>query len=329
MSVLAADVGGTKTNIALFGDHETEPLRAATYASGEAGSLPEIIADFLGGARSEISAAGFGVAGPVLDGHVRLTKLGWQLDRVSLMQDLGCPVALVNDLVATAMGIEVLPPAALVPIQTGEAVADAPVAVIAPGTGLGVAFMVPEGGRHRALATEGGHVPFAPVDDEQAALLAFARREFSLVSYDLLCSGRGLSLIHRFLVDREPSRADNEVSRQVGAAADPAPVIAAAGLDEKCPACAAALDLFAAVIAGAAANLALTTLARGGVYLGGGIPPRILPVLQRAAWRAAFAGNGPLRDFLATLPVTVITEPRTALFGAARLARESAGEWAG
>ena len=322
--ILAADIGGTKTNIALFDPGDLlRPARVSVFASGEMSGPAEIVRQFLAaGARPNIVAAGFGVAGPVHNGRARITKLPWDVDGSALARMLSAPVVLVNDLVATAAGVDAVPPESLVVLQKGDEHPSGPRAVLAPGTGLGEAYMLFEHGRYRAWPSEGGHVPFAPVDDEQTALAAFARARHAHVSYDLLCSGRGLALIYDFM-RREGGRPCNgEVAAKAAAAEDPAPVVGRAGVAGECPCCVAALALFARILAAEAGNLAVKFLATGGVFIGGGITAKILPAMQTAQWRRAFAGNGPMAGFLARVPVTAVTEPRAALVGAAVLAAE-------
>ncbi len=320
--ILAGDVGGTKTALALFtGDAgDLVPVRAAVLPSGDFPGLEAAVAHFLAeGPPVAVAAAAFGVPGPVIDGRCVTTNLPWEIDARRLTAAIPAPrVTLVNDLEATAHGLLALPPAALATLQPGRPRSGA-LALIAAGTGLGEAALAWDGGRHVVVASEGGHADFAPRGEVEDDLLRALRKEHGHVSYERVLSGPGLVAIYRFLRAAdggpEPAWLHDALAR-----GDDAAVVADAALAGRDPVCARALDTFVAIYGAEAGNLALKVLAVGGVFLAGGIAPRILPALRGPAFLAAFRDKGRLTDLMASIPVHVVLEPRTALLGAARLA---------
>lgn len=317
--ILAGDVGGTKTLLALF-DASGGALREKIYPSAEFGSLAEILHRFLGeGPSGALEAACFAVAGPVIEGRSRPTNLPWELDEPALAEVLGARVKLVNDLEGAAHGLLTLGPDDLVLLQPGVQ-RRGNIAVIAAGTGLGEAILVRAGEGYHVVASEGGHADFAPRSDLEAALLGSLRREFGHVSYERLLSGPGLQNIYRFLRDSgvapEPGWLRDRLAEE-----DPSAVISEVGLAAGHPLCSQALDLFVSIYAAEAGNLALKALALGGVYVAGGIAPKILPKLRDGAFTRAFADKGRLADLMRSLPVRVVLNPHVALLGAARVAR--------
>jgi len=320
--ILAGDVGGTKTNLAVYsaGSDLGHPLFSATYASGDYGNFGTIIAEFLADSKFNVQRAAFGVAGPVLDGRAKITKLPWIIDRHLLEQDFGLSqVIVVNDLVATAYGLPALGQDDFVSLNPGIRRDKAPQVIIAPGTGLGESFMLWENGRYRPYSSEGGHTPFAPADELQDRLLAYLRPKYSTISNDLVGSGRGIPLLYEFLRDIGYAKELEAVARKIASRSDQTPAIVQAAMSPQAsPLCVATLDLFVSILASESANLALKIMATGGIFLGGGMPPRILPFLKNK-FMTAFIGQDTLRELLADMPVQVIMEPRTALLGAARL----------
>ncbi len=329
--ILAGDIGGTKTVLAVCepGDGGApRVVREAQFQGADYPSLEAILDEFLdaGGpaeARSlppeGITGACFGVAGPVEAGAAKITNLPWTIDARALSAGLGgAPVALLNDLQATALGALVLPPAAFATLQEPAAppAPGATIAVIAPGTGLGEAVLISgDGGRYRALPSEGGHADFAPTTDEEIELLRFLRaRHGGHVSYERVLSGDGIGDLYDFV-------------RAARGAAEPEPAhlgpgdrnaaISGAALAGADPDAARALALFVAVLGAEAGNHALRALATGGVVIGGGIPPKILPLLQTGALVERFNDKGRFRRWTRALAVRVILEPRAALLGAA------------
>jgi len=320
--LLAGDVGGTKTALALFEARggELAPLREAVLPSRDFPSLEDAIARFLGaGPGGSIDTACFGVAGPVVDGRCLATNLPWRLDERELAARIPAGrVKLLNDLEATGWGVLVLPSSALATLQAGTPRRGHGV-LIAAGTGLGEAMLIWDGTRHAVIAGEGGHVDFAPRTDVEMELLRFLRKEFGRVSYERVLSGPGLVSIYRFLCDNdgisEPRWLRDRMEQE-----DPSAVVSEVGLAGGHPLCVQALDLFVSIYGAEAGNLALKALALGGVFVGGGIAPKIRPKLEDGTFTAAFHGKGRLADLLASIPVRLVLEPRAALLGAAQVA---------
>jgi glucokinase len=324
-TILAGDVGGTKTHLGLYRADGPEPmlLRDRIYATHEFASLEDAVADFLGDAASAIAAC-FGVPGPVIDGVSHAPNVPWNMAERTLAGALnGTPVRLMNDLEATAYGLLHLEQTELAVLQPGDVRrGGANIAVIAAGTGLGEAGMVATAGGYHAVATEGGHCDFAPRGREQEQLLEFLSREFDHVSFERVLSGPGLHNIYRFLLAhsqggeaKEPQWLAERMSSE-----DPAAVISEAALEGRDARCVHALEMFAAIYGAEAANLALKFLAMGGIYLGGGIAPKILPFLQRGGFIRAFLDKGRLRSTLERITISVSLNPAAALIGAAYVA---------
>ena len=320
--LLAGDIGGTKTNLAVFAPDigSAAPLAEASFPSGQYASLEAVVGDFLKQVHVPIEHACFGVAGPVSEGQATITNLPWMLDERSLAETFHwSSVRLLNDLEATAYAIPNLQPHDLATLNTGTPVAHGALAVIAPGTGLGEAFLVWDGARYQAYPSEGGHADFAPTSPFELDLLRYLLGQFGHVSYERVCSGRGLPNIYAYLRDTAFAAESPWVVEQLAAASDLAPVIVGAALhaEHPCGLCVATLDAFVGILGAQAGNLALTLLATGGVYLGGGIPPRILPVLESGRFMQAFLHKGRFGALLAQVPVHVIRNPKAALLGAA------------
>lgn len=324
--ILAGDVGGTKTNLALFrpGGPALACEEIRSFPSRDFPSLEAILGEFLGGG-SEVDLACVGVAGPVLSGESRLTNLPWVVREESLRLACGARRCfLVNDLLATAFAVPHLPPEKFACIQEGEAEPRGTVAVIAAGTGLGVAFLVRFGKGSLPFASEGGHVGFSPRDGREASLHAWLGAQYGQVSVERLVSGPGLFAIYRFLreTERFPEApgVDARLSRE-----DPPRVIVEEGQGGRSAASREALRVFASLYGAAAGDLALAFLATGGVVLGGGIAPAILPVLSEGPFLDAFRAKGRFRELLSKVPVRVILDDKAALLGAAYYALEMAG----
>jgi len=319
--ILAGDVGGTKTVLAIC---EAEPgggalrvAREAQFPCARYPSLEAILDEFLGGPVA-LAGACFGVAGPVQAGAAKITNLPWTIEAAALSARLGgAPVALINDLQATALGALALPPAAFATLQepAGPAPPHATVAVIAPGTGLGEALLISDGIRYRALPSEGGHADFAPGTDEEIELLRFLRgRHGGHVSNERILSGDGIGDLYDFArAARGATGPEPGWLREGGRNA----AISGAALRGDDADAARALALFAAILGAEAGNHALRSLSAGGVVIGGGIPPKILPLLQTGALIERFNAKGRFRRWTSTLAVRVILEPRAALLGAA------------
>jgi glucokinase len=326
--LLAGDIGGTKTHLAIFSPEAgpRTPLAEATFVSGRYASLEAIVHDFLGQTRQCVSWASFGVAGPVVRERATITNLPWVIDAARLQADLHlASVLLLNDLESIASAVPLLQSADLHTLHAGEPIDGAPIAIIAPGTGLGEAFLTWEGARYRAHATEGGHTDFGPNNDLELEMLRYLKHRFEHVSYELVCSGMGLPNIYSYLRDSRIAEEPAWLAEQLAAAGDPTPVIVNNALDPQraCNLTRSTLAVFVSVLGAEAGNLALKTLATGGVYLGGGIPPRILPALQDGRLMQAFSAKGRLSHVLADIPVHVILNPNVALMGAAQAGLEA------
>jgi glucokinase len=320
--ILAGDVGGTKTRIALYERRDGRLRQEAeeTYASAEHASLSEIVERFRARHAEEIASAGFGVAGPVEDGVSHLTNLAWTIDAAAFARELGLErVELLNDLVSTAHGIAEVAPEKLVTLQPGEGTARGNQAVVAAGTGLGQAGLFWDGHEHAPFGSESGHADFAPANELEDALVGYLRTEFGHVSVERVISGPGLHNVYRFLRDtgrgEEPASLRREIEE-----GDPAAVISRAALEQRVPIAEAALELFVSAYGSQAGNFALAVLATGGVWIGGGIAPKILPKLKEGSFVRAFREKSKLSELLRRIPIRVVTDDRAALLGAARKA---------
>jgi glucokinase len=319
--ILAGDVGGTKTNLALYraadGRLRRELLR--TFASGKYPSLEAIVEEFLSG-KGAPKLACVGVAGPVEAGRSRLTNLPWTVDREAIRRCSGARAAfLVNDLQAMAFSVPFLPPDALATLQEGEPDPEGNIAVAAAGTGLGEAFLLRHGGRYYPVASEGGHVDFAPRNEREVALLFHLQKTFGRVSAERAISGRGIHAVYRFLREAE-GRPETPAVESRLASEDPPRVIVAAGVEGTSSTCREATLLFAGLYGAVAGNLALQYVATGGVALGGGVSPAILPILREGTFLEAFRDKGRFRGFLEAVPVRVIVDVTASLLGAAHYA---------
>jgi glucokinase len=316
---LAGDIGGTKTTLALYSAEAGPyaPSAQATFPSRDFASLEAIVAAFLQDRNVAIRRASFGIAGPVVDGRVQATNLPWVIEEQAFSAWLGAPVRLLNDLAAIAHAVPNLRAEDLETLNAGRPASQAPLGVIAPGTGLGEAFLLWTGNTYRPFASEGGHADFAPNTPLGAELLAYLRPRLGHVSYEQVCSGRGLPTLYGFLRDSGRYEEPNWLAAELASAPDPTRVIVRAGVEGQAAICGATLELFRDILAAEAGNLALRVLATGGIYLGGGLPPRLLHFLPTEAFTRAFTDKGRFADFLKQVPVHVIRNPEAALFGAA------------
>lgn len=320
MPVLSGDIGGTKTLLQLSAVEpgRCQVLAEQRYSSQAYDGLAPMVRDFLrdyGAGHGVPSAACFGVAGPVLDTpggqQAKLTNLPWQLDSEQLASGIGiAKLRLINDFRAIGYGLELLAAEDLAVLQQGKSEARAVRALVGAGTGLGVGMVVWQGDRYEPLPSEGGHVDFAPTDDQQAALRVHLAQQFGTVSYERLLSGPGLVNIYRYLRLGHGAAAD--VSAE---GSDAAARISAAA--ENDPVARAAVELFVSVYGAFAGNLALTTLARGGVYIAGGIAPKMIQHLRGERFLAAFRNKGRMRVLLEAMPVQVVMNPKVGLLGTA------------
>ncbi|HUQ81679.1 MAG TPA: glucokinase [Gemmatimonadaceae bacterium] len=320
--LLAGDIGGTKTRLALYEEtpNALRLVRHETYDSRSAATLGELVVQFLASSENPPVAAGcFGVAGPVVGGKARTTNLPWNVSERSMADELRIPrVRLLNDLEAAAYGvIAITDPASLLTLQAGEPPPEhRALTLVAAGTGLGVALMSWDGERYVVAPSEGGHCDFAPQDPLEDELLLWLRSDFGHVSYERVVSGPGLANICRFLRHYRNEPEPAWLTARI-AGGDPAPVISEAALAHEDAICDEALTRFVSIYGAAAGNFALTALAVGGVFLGGGIAPKILPRILDGPFLTSFAAKGRFAPALGKVPVRVVLAPDVALLGAA------------
>ena len=322
MNILCGDIGGTKTRLAILelNSNSFHTIVEKNYPSGQYHSLAEIIFEFTNNLGSPIEFAAFGVAGPVLDHRCNTTNLPWTIDARQIELDLKIPsVHLINDLEATAWGIDTLNEQDIHTLQHGSANPIGNRAVIAAGTGLGQAGMLWDGTRYIPFATEGGHCDFAPGNMLEYELLTSLQLNSGQVCWEDVLSGPGLTRIYRFLLKRYKTPAPEWFQQKVVSAAD----ISALASETGDPLCTEAMEVFTRLYGAEAGNLGLKLMARGGVYLGGGIAPKILNWLQTPAFLQAFCNKGKMQDLMESMPVRVILNDRAALYGPAIYLREN------
>ena len=320
--ILAGDIGATNARLAFFEatNGRLKLISEAAFLSCQYPGLEEIVAKFIAAESETVDAACFGVAGPVRSGRAEPSNLPWIIESSRLARQLKLPSTfLINDLEANAWGITALEPGDLVTLNPGTGGAIGNQAVIAAGTGLGEAGIFWDGRRRHAFACEGGHADSAPRNDLEIELLGYLLKKFGRVSYERVLSGPGLLNVYRFFREKTPSDEPKWLAEEM-AAFDPAAVVSKAALAGKCPVCEQALDLFVSIYGAETGNLALKMLATGGVYIGGGIAPKILPKLQSGAFMKAFVDKGRMRPLMEAIPVQVIVNQNAGLLGAARCA---------
>ncbi len=321
-AVLAGDIGGTKTHLALFSAESglSAPLAEETFPSGDYPCLEVMVQEFLARTRTEVGGASFGVAGPVVNGQAKITNLPWVMDEERLSKALGiAPVHLLNDLFALAYAVPFLIDKDLHVLNKGRAVSGGTTAVVAPGTGLGEAYLTWDGRTYRPQPSEGGHADFAPSNALEIGLLQYLLDRLGHVSYERVCSGSGLVNIYAYLKDSGHAEEPEWLAEQMDSAHDHTPVIVKAALDEgkPCNLCQTTLEMFVSILGAEAGNMALKVMASGGVYLGGGIPPRLLSNLENGPFMDAFRRKGRMSKLMEGIPVYVILNPKAALMGAA------------
>jgi glucokinase len=319
--LLAGDIGGTKTDLAIFptaGD--LVPVAQATFRSANYASLEAIVQEFLSGTEIAVDKAVFGVAGPVAQGKSQVTNLPWHISEDRLRAVLSGPkVKLLNDLAAIAYAVPHLTHQDLEPLNREQMDTDLGqnIAVIAPGTGLGQATLVFLNETYHVIASEGGHTDFAPTTLFEIELLKYLLGKYNHVSYERVCSGGlGIPNIYTYLKENNYALESPQIAAALQSTDDPTPLIVQAALKENCELCSQTLNTFVAILGSEAGNLALTVMATGGVYLGGGIPPKILPKLKDGTFMAAFVKKGRFSDTLSRIPVYVIVAKQPALMGA-------------
>ncbi len=316
--ILAGDVGGTKTLLLLKdGDRDVAEER---YPSKDYGGLEHIVRDFLALTAATVDRACFGVAGPVQGNRSRATNLPWDIDGDRISAELHIPrVKLLNDFAAVGFGLEALGPADFVALNDAAVDPTGPIAILGAGTGLGEGFLVRCEGQSLFVASEGGHVDFAPRTEREIGFLRFMLRLHKRVSVERAVSGPGIANIYLYLIDsgRRPSE---EVSREIAAGGDVAAIVAKHAQTRDCPVSVETMDMFLNLYGAEAGNLALKMLPSGGIFVAGGIAPKIIDLIRTGPFMAAYGAKGRLSDVVRSFPVRVVMNPKVGLLGAALVA---------
>jgi len=329
--IIAGDIGGTKTNVALFESHGMRLDRIVaqrSYPSARYSSLEDILREFVAELSPRVKHACFGVAGPVAHGRVEATNLAWEVSGESLARTLGIgSVGLINDLEATAYGVEVLQPSQFYTLNPGSGHDHGHRALIAAGTGLGMAGLFWDGHNYHPIPSEGGHIDFAPRNEREYELLTYMREKLGgrRVSYERVLSGPGLFNIYSFLRDRGHGEEPGWLAEELKAG-DPSAAVSRAGLTGKSELAARALHMFVEIYGSMAGNLALVLKPTGGLYVGGGIAPKIIEKLKDGTFVAAYRDKGRMSPIVEAIRVCVILDDKTALYGAGRAALLHVGE---
>ena len=314
--VLAGDVGGTKTNLVLFkmdGKKHTL-LKEEKFSTQEFNSLTEITTRFLDG-QPHPEACCIGVAGPVLNGKVNLTNLSWEMDSSEIASQMGLPeIHLINDLEATAYGLAMLSDEDIVTVHNGAEMPTGNAAIIAPGTGLGEAGIFFDGKLFHPFATEGGHCDFAPRNKEDFELYEYLQNKFGHVSYERVISGPGIEMIYRFLKEEKKIEEPAAVTAKISKGDEAAQI---SRHTEESPLCDKTMEHFIRFLAWESANLSLKMKATGGLFIGGGIAPQIIPLFKKYSFQDRFTDSGRMNHLLKKVPVNILLNPKTAMLGAA------------
>ena len=325
--LLAGDIGGTKTDLAIFsverGPHS--PIAQTQVHSADYPSLQVLVKEFLEKAKTPVERACFDVAGPVIDGRVKITNLPWVIDEASLAKDLNFKfVHLMNDLEAVARAVPILRASDVITLNVGQPVLKGAIAVVAPGTGLGESFLTWDGSKYVSHSSEGGHADFAPTNERQIGLLKYMLRRFDHVSVERVCSGIGIPSIYEYLRDVEQIPEKPEIAQAIASATDHTAAITNYAFDELHPSdlCKATVDTFVSILASEAANMALKVMATGGVYLAGGIPLHMAHPAEKSRFMETFKRKGRFSQLMDHIPVHVILN-RAALLGSAAYGLES------
>jgi len=322
--LIAGDIGGTKTDLALFSSEAGPlvPLAQTKVHSADYPNLQSIVKDFLANEKRPVDQACFAVAGPVIGGSVKTTNLPWVIEESSLAEELNMnrqSVHLINDLEAIAYAVPILRPSDVVTINSGEPIPKGAIGVIAPGTGLGESFLTWDGSRYLPHSSEGGHADFAPTDKRQIRLLEYMLTKFDHVSFEHVCSGIGIPNIYGYLREVEQIQEEPEVTALIGAAQDRTAAIvshAFGGDANRSQLCAATIDMFVSILAAEAANVAVKVLATGGMYVAGGVAVHTLQALKQPAFMQSFRRKGRFADLMSRIPIHVVVSP-AGLAGAA------------
>lgn len=322
MMILAGDIGGTNSRLGLFTPEKGPdcPIAEKKYPSQAYTGLEEIVRSFLDEHQVPVDLASIGVAGPIKKNRATITNLPWVIDGNNLRQETGiAQVALLNDLEAMAYAIPHLDDSMIETINPGVPVPKSVKALIAPGTGLGEVFLTWNGERYQPHSSEGGHTEFGPRNTLEIELLAYMQKRYEHVSYEWICSGIGIPNLYSFFRDTGRYPEPASLAKALAEAKDKTPLIVNAGFQEpkKYPICAAVLELFTSILGAQAGNLAMTVSSFGGMYVGGGIPPRIADHIRCPLFLKAFQDKGRLKTMIADMPIYLVTHPNTALLGAA------------
>ncbi len=321
--ILAGDIGGTKTNLALFppADGRPRPVYSRRLCTIDYTGPEAIIEDFLDGRHQEVEAACLAVAGPVTDGQARFTNLPWTLSADRLGHRFGWRrCRLLNDVEATIHALPLLEATEFEALRPAVPLPDGNLAIMAPGTGLGMGLAIQRRGEVVPLASEGGHADFAPIDEESLSLWRYLKAQRPRVTLESVLSGAGLERIYQWRRHLGETHPDPRTAQRIENSDDPPAQISNLAMHRQDPVCVQAMACFVRCLGAAAGNLALTATTRGGIYLAGGIAPKILPELKRGGFEAAFLDKGRFRDFLASVPVRVILTESAPVLGAASVA---------
>jgi glucokinase len=321
-ALIAGDVGGTKTILALFsaekGPHE--PLVRKTYPSTSYARFDDILEDFLKQTGAEVALAVFGVAGPREGNIAHITNLSWMIDTDLVSASFGIKqICLLNDLESIAHGVSLLNLSDLHVLNKGEPAKNGPIGVIAPGTGLGESYLTWDGSRYLAHASEGGHTDFAPANAREIKLLEYLMDLYGHVSFERVCSGSGVPNIYRFLRDKYQFEEPAWLKEEMKEASDQTALIinSALNVTRPCDLSRETLHMFISILGSETGNLALKLLPSGGIYLGGGIPPKILNAIEGGGFMNAFLQKGRLTRIIARMPIYVILNTDVGLIGSA------------
>lgn len=317
---LAGDLGGTKTLLAIYAatEHGYTLVREQRFANSGYDDFAGVVADFLHGSPEHPEIAAFGVAGPVAEGRVRMTNLGWLIDQGALRQQFQlAEVLLLNDLVAVAQAVSILAPEDFMVINAGTQAPQGSMAVLAPGTGLGEAYLCWNGTDYTPFPSEGGHADFAPTSEMEQGLLSFLRAEHGHVSYEMVCSGKGIPNIYRYLTEGAGMKVPARLQDALGATTDINPVLVGQALEKEGEVARLTLEIFFSVLAAEAGNMAIKFLATGGLYLGGGMLPKLRHIFDSKRFMERFTDKGRMAGILSAIPVRMITTERAGLNGAA------------